>query len=99
MRPRPRTASPILGTVHFRVIAVHPVQGQNLPELPFVNRMSGPVGPVGPVGPRVPKDEFMRALGLDHNNPHHEGYYRAMLVGPSLDKKGRPLEVATNRGY
>jgi hypothetical protein len=44
--------------------------------------MSGPVGPVGPVGPRVPKDEFMRALGLDHNNPHHEGYYRAMRVGP-----------------
>lgn len=23
----------------------------------------------------------MRALGLDHNNPHHEGYYRAMRVG------------------
>jgi hypothetical protein len=49
--------------------------------------MSGPVGPVGPVGPRVPKDEFMRALGLDHNNPHHEGYYRAMRVGPFLDKR------------
>lgn len=22
----------------------------------------------------------MRALSLDHNNPHHEGYYRAMRV-------------------
>jgi len=48
---------------------------------------AGPAGPVGPVGPRVPKDEFMRALGLDHNNPHHEGYYRAMRVGPFLDKR------------
>ena len=57
-------------------------------------------GPVGPVGPRVPKDEFMRALGLDHNNPHHEGYYRAMRVGPSPSiKRVDPLEVATNRGY
>ena len=39
-----------------------------------------------PVGPRVPKDEFMRALGLDHNNPHHEGYYRAMRVGRAKDR-------------
>ncbi|ERF68443.1 hypothetical protein EPUS_03761 [Endocarpon pusillum Z07020] len=30
------------------------------------------------VGPRVPKDEFMRALGLDHQNPTHENYYRQM---------------------
>ena len=56
-------------------------------------------GPVGPVGPRVPKDEFMRALGLDHNNPHHEGYYRAMRVSPSPQQKGRPLEVVTDKGY
>ena len=52
--------------------------------------MSGPAAPgapVGPVGPRVPKDEFMRALGLDYNNLHHEGYYRAMRVGPFLDKR------------
>ena len=33
------------------------------------------------VGPRVPKDEFMRALGLDHQNPTHENYYRQMRVG------------------
>jgi hypothetical protein len=32
------------------------------------------------VGPRVPKDEFMRALGLDHQNPTHENYYRQMRV-------------------
>ena len=34
----------------------------------------------GPVGPRVPKEEFMRALGLDHENTDHESYYRAMRV-------------------
>jgi hypothetical protein len=34
----------------------------------------------------------MRALGLDHNNPHHEGYYRAMRVGPSLDKRADHLK-------
>lgn len=32
------------------------------------------------VGPRVPKDEFMRALGLDHQNPTHENFYRQMRV-------------------
>jgi hypothetical protein len=36
------------------------------------------------VGPRVPKDEFMRALGLDHQNPNHENYYRQMRVRPRL---------------
>ncbi|RMJ25617.1 hypothetical protein PHISP_03489 [Aspergillus sp. HF37] len=30
------------------------------------------------VGPRVPKDEFLHALGLDPHNPQHEQYYRAM---------------------
>jgi hypothetical protein len=35
---------------------------------------------ITPVGPRVPKDEFMRALHLDTNNPQHEGIYRAMRV-------------------
>ena len=34
----------------------------------------------GPVGPRVPKEEFMRALGLDLENADHESYYRAMRV-------------------
>jgi hypothetical protein len=34
----------------------------------------------------------MRALGLDHNNPHHEGYYRAMRVSPSLDKRADHLK-------
>jgi hypothetical protein len=28
----------------------------------------------------------MRALGLDHNNPHHEGYYRAMRVRPACNE-------------
>ncbi|KMQ47046.1 hypothetical protein HL42_2299 [Trichophyton rubrum] len=31
-----------------------------------------------PVGPRASKEDFMRALGLDANNPQHEPYYRAM---------------------
>lgn len=35
---------------------------------------------ITPVGPRVPKDEFMKALHLDTNNPQHEGLYRAMRV-------------------
>ena len=35
---------------------------------------------INPVGPRVPKDEFMKALHLDTNNPQHEGLYRAMRV-------------------
>ncbi|KAK5072841.1 hypothetical protein LTS08_007182 [Lithohypha guttulata] len=30
------------------------------------------------VGPRVPKDDFMRALGLDSSDARHEGIYRAM---------------------
>ncbi|PGH27314.1 hypothetical protein AJ80_01024 [Polytolypa hystricis UAMH7299] len=30
------------------------------------------------VGPRVSKEEFLRALGLDVNNPQHEQLYRAM---------------------
>ena len=50
----------------------------------------------GPVGPRVPKDEFMRALGLDHNNPHHEGYYRAMRVCPSQKRKDCALEAVAD---
>lgn len=33
-----------------------------------------------PVGPRVPKQEFMRALGLDENKSEHEAHYRAMRV-------------------
>lgn len=33
-----------------------------------------------PVGPRASKEDFMRALGLDANNPQHEPYYRAMRV-------------------
>lgn len=32
------------------------------------------------VGPRVPKDEFMKALGLDTSDARHEGIYRAMRV-------------------
>lgn len=32
------------------------------------------------VGPRVPKDEFMRSLGLDNQDPIHENYYRQMRV-------------------
>lgn len=32
------------------------------------------------VGPRVPKDEFLHALGLDPHDPQHEQYYRAMRV-------------------
>jgi hypothetical protein len=39
--------------------------------------------PTVPVGPRAPKDEFMRALGLNPSDVHHEGYYRAMRVGSS----------------
>ncbi|KAJ5796554.1 uncharacterized protein N7518_005094 [Penicillium psychrosexuale] len=31
-----------------------------------------------PVGPRVSKEEFMLALGLNPQDPHHEQYYRAM---------------------
>ncbi|CAI7656707.1 unnamed protein product [Penicillium viridicatum] len=31
-----------------------------------------------PVGPRVSKEEFMHALGLNPQDPHHEQYYRAM---------------------
>jgi hypothetical protein len=38
------------------------------------------MSPITPVGPRVPKDEFMKALQLDTNNPQHEGLYRAMRV-------------------
>ncbi|KGO47698.1 hypothetical protein PEX1_085140 [Penicillium expansum] len=30
------------------------------------------------VGPRVSKEEFMHALGLNPQDPHHEQYYRAM---------------------
>jgi hypothetical protein len=33
-----------------------------------------------PVGPRVSKEEFMHALGLNPQDPHHEQYYRAMRV-------------------
>lgn len=32
------------------------------------------------VSPRASKEEFMRALGLDAANTHHESYYRAMRV-------------------
>jgi hypothetical protein len=41
------------------------------------------------VGPRVPKDEFMRALGLDHQNPNHENYYRQMRVCPGCRLDGQ----------
>jgi len=60
---------------------------------PLVIKMSGPVGP------RVPKDEFMRALRLDHNDPHHEGYYRAMRVCLPPDWKIRAhIAVAEPKG-
>lgn len=37
-----------------------------------------------PVGPRVSKEEFMHALGLNPQDPHHEQYYRAMRVSNIL---------------
>lgn len=36
------------------------------------------------VGPRVPKDDFMKALGLDPSDSRHEGYYRAMRVSTAM---------------
>ena len=36
------------------------------------------------VGPRVPKDDFMRALGLEPSDARHEGFYRAMRVSSQL---------------
>lgn len=38
-----------------------------------------------PVGPRVPKEEFMRALGLDQNRTEHEAHYRAMRVSRGMN--------------
>ncbi|KAK5099485.1 hypothetical protein LTR70_002386 [Exophiala xenobiotica] len=32
----------------------------------------------GGVGPRVPKDDFMRALGLEPSDARHEGLYKLM---------------------
>jgi len=34
----------------------------------------------GGVGPRVPKDDFMRALGLESSDARHEGLYKLMRV-------------------
>lgn len=44
------------------------------------------------VGPRAPKDEFMRALGLNVSVPAHENIYRQMRVCGEADQQAQQTD-------